>query len=285
MRKNKFATLKIIILIILILGVIGYFGYKSFLLKPQISIVPNSTPQIVNYDGNYEYCQFKNACNYINIKTLTDGKISINGQAFWVGQNTTNIGSISGTIAINSQKAFYDNNGCKINLSFGANQIVAEERQNSSCGGLNVFFDGTYTKSNLSLYESDNIKLTFNYPGDWGNATVHSGEKNHGEYVKFANNKNLFSVAGDYGRGSIVNGIEIKVYERTDITTSDRHQAQIVIYTDPENKYWIEGIVKGKNNETAEPFYINYGDSLDKYTVLEYKEMFKSLISSLKYNQ
>lgn len=145
MKKNGFAPL-ILILIIAILGVVGYFGYKNYLVKPQVSVVSNSTPQIVYYDGNYEYCQFKDACNFINIKTLADGKTSINGQAFWVGQNTTNTGSISGTIAINSQKAFYDNNGCKIDLSFSANQIVAEERQDSSCGGLNVFFDGIYIK-------------------------------------------------------------------------------------------------------------------------------------------
>ncbi|MBU1118024.1 hypothetical protein KKD37_03610 [Patescibacteria group bacterium] len=138
------------------------------------------------------------------------------------------------------------------------------------------------------LYKSSNLNLSFNYPSLWGDVITDPSDVVEGttyEYIDFRNNKDLFSVAGTSGRGSIVNGIEIKVYEKTDVITSDGHEAQIIIYTDPENKYLVEAVVSGKSGETFEPFYIRNSHGLSNKEVLEYKEHFTKLLSSLTYSQ
>lgn len=143
----------------------------------------------------------------------------------------------------------------------------------------------TTNRANLSLYKSNNIDLSFNYPSDWGTTKTKNGEKNKGEYIQFTDNKNLFSKDGDFGRGGVVSGIVLQTYEKTDITTLDKHRAQIIIYKDPDNEYWIEGFVQGKNREPVEPFYIKYFGGLDQKTVLDYKVNFSTLLSSLKFSK
>lgn len=99
------------------------------------------------YSGRYELCQ-NGVCNYLNVGTTSEGQTSIDGQAYWKGQATTNTGQISGKVLIKDSKAYFDDGSCKIDMVFSGNNLTLKERSGSSCGGLNVTFDGDYIKKN-----------------------------------------------------------------------------------------------------------------------------------------
>lgn len=143
MKKNGFATILILILLIFVaVGVVYFARVKN---RSVTKLAPSSL-NVKNYDGHYENCQFKDVCNYIDIKTFPDGKVSVGGQAYWKGSETVNTGSILGSIVVKDQKAYFEDQRCKIDMVFDIGKISLQEKPDSSCGGLNVSFDGTYIK-------------------------------------------------------------------------------------------------------------------------------------------
>jgi len=82
----------------------------------------------------------------ITIIRLRDNKILISGSAYWVGANPgqVNTGEIDGQTAIAVNRAVFDFDGCKGELSIQGERLVVESE--SGCGGLNVSFIGKYTR-------------------------------------------------------------------------------------------------------------------------------------------
>jgi hypothetical protein len=94
------------------------------------------------YDGRY----VSKSGNFLVIETTSMGLTEISGEAYWKGNLTTNEGKIMGDLYITDNKAEYNNNGCVIDFEFNQNIITAREKDNSTCGGLNVTFDGEYSR-------------------------------------------------------------------------------------------------------------------------------------------
>ncbi len=101
-----------------------------------------------DFSGRYEYCPGQTFCNFINVQAATSGEMRVSGQAYWQGKNSgeVNTGEIAGILAMDSSKGVYKNAECSIDFAFADSQVTLQERNGSVCGGLNVSFDGTYTK-------------------------------------------------------------------------------------------------------------------------------------------
>ena len=138
---------------ILVLGVVVvasvalYFIYKNFGVSRLTLEIPSSSPSVsgTSYEGRYEFCQ-NELCNYINISPTSNGQTAVDGQAYWNSGSTINTGEIAGNVSIKEDRAYFVEGNCKIDMTFNAQNLVLKERDGSSCGGLNVTFDGNYVK-------------------------------------------------------------------------------------------------------------------------------------------
>ncbi len=129
----------------------------SFFLVPWYSLLQSNEPQTPTktkevtssqtYDGHYAGPND----SYLDVKTDAAGVVTISGQAYWYSDKTANTGVISGPIAIANGQALYKDGQCLIDLAFTNAAIVAKEQAGSICGGLNVSFDGKYTKEELAI--------------------------------------------------------------------------------------------------------------------------------------
>jgi len=92
------------------------------------------------YDGSY----VSQNGNILAIQTNAMGTTEISGIALWTDGSATNEEKIIGLINIVNNKADFYDNGCDIYFEFNQNVITAKEKNNSTCGGLNISFDGKY---------------------------------------------------------------------------------------------------------------------------------------------
>ena len=82
----------------------------------------------------------------LTIVRLNDNTIFISGTAYWVGANPGQVhtGEIEGAAATVADRAVFDADGCKAELSINGERVVVESE--SGCGGLNVSFIGQYSR-------------------------------------------------------------------------------------------------------------------------------------------
>ncbi len=116
-------------------------------------------------DGHYAYTDDTTgplANQHIDVQTLPDGRLKIQGEAFWQGANPENIhnGIFAGVVNAASSRAVYasgkpyvqgdednkDYEGCVVVMDFSGDTIHVKD--NAQCGGANVSFTGTYQKKN-----------------------------------------------------------------------------------------------------------------------------------------
>jgi hypothetical protein len=86
----------------------------------------------------------------IDIKTAGPGKVEADGNAVYQTSMTENDGAFSGTASVpaSSELVFRDGEGdamCEVKLHRRGPYLVASD--NSQCGGMNVRFNGIYTKA------------------------------------------------------------------------------------------------------------------------------------------
>lgn len=90
----------------------------------------------------------------LNVRLLSDGKLKIEGEAYWMGNNdNVHTGDISGIVSIKDFQAVYTdpNMPCKLTLTFGSDEkikkaIITVSGDEGNCGGMNVTFNGTYQR-------------------------------------------------------------------------------------------------------------------------------------------
>ena len=140
----------------------------------------------------------------------------------------------------------------------------------------------------VGTHKDNFLDLSFEYPFSWGITKTEQEDQGatkwgdyRNEYIDFSNNNKIFLVAGNYSRGNIVNGVDLKMDNKTNLLTKDGHHAEINIYKDSQGEYWIEARVFG--NESGGPdeiFYIKYSGGINKETVLAYKTKFNKILST-----
>jgi hypothetical protein len=162
---------------------------------------------------------------------------------------------------------------------------IAPSKSSADCSNKN---------SAVGLYESGDLNLSFNYPIEWGNACssneFFSGASLSSDYIKFEKSSSLFVMAGDIERGGVIDGVNLELFEKTKLTTSDGHKAEIDIYKTAEdtNQNWIEAMVLTKETGSGfspEVFYIKVVGYRDQNTVLQFKDQFYKLLSSFKFTK
>jgi hypothetical protein len=88
----------------------------------------------------------------LDILQVGPGIVRVKGFAEWVGNAETgnvNTGEISGTAKLDRLKAHFENaDGCTLDILFQADGLKVENA--TDCGGLNVTFDGEYTRTGPS---------------------------------------------------------------------------------------------------------------------------------------
>jgi hypothetical protein len=90
----------------------------------------------------------------LNVRLLSDGKLRIEGEAYWMGNNDNiHTGDISGIVSIKDFQAVYtdQNMPCKLTLTFGSDEkikkaIITVSGDEGNCGGMNVTFNGIYQR-------------------------------------------------------------------------------------------------------------------------------------------
>jgi len=87
----------------------------------------------------------------ITVRELADGKIEVKGNATWIGNAETgniNMGELDGSFLLDENKIHYtdgENEGCRLTIVFSQNALSISD-DNSRCGGINVTFNGQYSK-------------------------------------------------------------------------------------------------------------------------------------------
>jgi uncharacterized protein len=109
----------------------------------------NSTTSSLN--GNYiRYLHGKvDDSASIMVIGLEKNRIFLTGQAFWTGNvdlGQVHIGEIDGIGTVKGNRAFFDNDPCRVEMHFEASALVVEKE--SGCGGSNVTFEGRYSVYN-----------------------------------------------------------------------------------------------------------------------------------------
>ena len=114
------------------------------------SVAPaNSTTSSLN--GNYiRYLHGKvDDSASIMVVGLEKNRIFLTGQAFWTGNvdlGQVHIGEIDGIGTVKGNRAFFENDHCRVEIHFEASALVVEKE--SGCGGSNVTFEGRYSVYN-----------------------------------------------------------------------------------------------------------------------------------------
>jgi hypothetical protein len=84
--------------------------------------------------------------------TQEQGSLHVVGESYWPGRSRRkewplgwpHTGEIDGTLTLLGNRASYDDDGCKIELTLVGDFLVAAD--NRECGGANVNFDGVYRR-------------------------------------------------------------------------------------------------------------------------------------------
>ena len=123
---------------------------KSKKYKVYLQEIFNNLPGYSKYSGHYETPD-----NYrIDIFYLGNNKAKIQGEAYWQGVNPENIhtGVIADIVDIKNNAIHYtdgeDEYSCKLDIKYLSPSKI-QVKDNYQCGGMNVSFDGIYTRKSL----------------------------------------------------------------------------------------------------------------------------------------
>jgi len=119
-------------------------------LKKIVETDPKSFSISGEYERYYQGKPNKNSSS-ITVREMADGKVDVKGNATWIGNAETgniNMGELDGSFLLDGNKIYYtdgENEGCKLTIVFSQNALSVSD-DNLRCGGLNVTFDGQYSK-------------------------------------------------------------------------------------------------------------------------------------------
>lgn len=106
------------------------------------------------YERTYQGKPDKDSSS-ITIRELTDGQIHVEGNSIWVGNvesGNVNMGELEGSFRLDGNKIYYtdgEDEGCRLTIIFSQN-VLSVSDDNQRCGGLNVTFNGQYSKAEKS---------------------------------------------------------------------------------------------------------------------------------------
>jgi len=86
----------------------------------------------------------------IMVLALRANRARVHGTAIWVGNAATgsvHTGEAEGLTQIVGGMALLRSDSCRLAITFARDALTVEEAKDSSCGGMNVTFDGNYRKS------------------------------------------------------------------------------------------------------------------------------------------
>jgi hypothetical protein len=112
--------------------------------------VPSSTQTpFGNYERQVDGKSDSNSAE-ISVVDAGNGMLKIKGDSTWVGDaasGNVNTGEIESVVPVQGNSAHYkDENDCSFDIEFAATGLIVKN-DNGSCGGLNVTFNGNYTKT------------------------------------------------------------------------------------------------------------------------------------------
>lgn len=121
-----------------------------FTLRIAGTVAPPATFDF--YSGRYKRMGKHSA--ELNVRLLSDGKLQIEGEAYWMGnKDNVHTGDISGIVSVKDFQAVYTdpNMPCKLTLTFSSDDkikkaVINVSGDNGDCGGMNVTFNGTYQR-------------------------------------------------------------------------------------------------------------------------------------------
>lgn len=103
------------------------------------------------WNGYYELGEDEDInTSYIMIVGLKDNRLHATGLALWIGDASAGLvhtGEIEGIGTIENGKAIFDNGFCVAELYMSSQALIVENE--TGCGGMNVTFNGKYTRKNL----------------------------------------------------------------------------------------------------------------------------------------
>lgn len=78
--------------------------------------------------------------------TQKDGGLHVEGESYWHGANPgqIHIGEVNGPLTLDGDEARYSKDGCTLTAQIRGTALWVED--DKRCGGVNVTFDGTYTR-------------------------------------------------------------------------------------------------------------------------------------------
>jgi hypothetical protein len=125
----------------------------AFTLRAVGAVAPPTPVDVDVYTGRYKRSGKHSA--ELNVRLLSDGRLKIEGEAFWVGSNENiHTGDIRGIVSVNNFQAVYTDNNtpCKLTLTFGSDDkikkaIINVSGDDGDCGGMNVTFNGIYVRT------------------------------------------------------------------------------------------------------------------------------------------
>lgn len=146
--KSKKLLQSTFVVIVIVVSLGAYALHSGWFEKNTRSRNSDSIQGI--YDGHYEYCNYPDACNFIEVTTI-DNYTRIFGQAYYLGAQQTNTGQINGELLYNNQQgqASYDDGTCLVDFTFSSSRVSLKEKVYGMCGGVNVTFDGNYAKKEI----------------------------------------------------------------------------------------------------------------------------------------
>jgi hypothetical protein len=114
-----------------------------------LNLIP---PLLVNtFSGHYEF-----GANYIDIEVLESDYVKFQGYADWLNENQViHFGEVAGLANfVDDKKIIYtagtNEYDCVLEIIF-VNENTLRASDNKHCGGLNVTFDGIYTKTDSQV--------------------------------------------------------------------------------------------------------------------------------------
>ncbi len=113
----------------------------GYVPENRIETLPLPSPRLEDWKGRWK----AGPSTTIDLKIKGD-RLVAEGDAFWKGQSTTNVGSMAGEAAPKGNRVtFEDDQGiCRVTLAFYPPYLLSED--NDGCGGFNVSFTGVFLR-------------------------------------------------------------------------------------------------------------------------------------------
>jgi len=150
MQKISTLTGIIIIVAVAVVAFGSVFAYQYF-TKIKTANLPVQIQQAsTDLSGKYYRKGANNIVNgEINVSALNQNKIELAGNATWENVVTggANEGSFKNILSVANNRAQYKDGNCIVNFKFEINRIIADDKSELGCWGMNVSFSGDYIKA------------------------------------------------------------------------------------------------------------------------------------------